>query len=564
MTISPLRARLLLAALLGVALLAADATVAASAAPVAPTAIPGRLEAHEDWVVQCHEDGNGYCSASTFMRGARTPDSWDARLRLLRPTPGARVQLLISALFVPIDVTRDVSFLVDDAVALALDGGHGLVPASTSGDWLLEDTQAAAGLLAKLRAGRQLDVRYHDAAGVAQELRFSLEGMSAALDAIAARDALLPQWTAQQLRAPGRAGSWSQHLIDLLPALEACADETPARPVVVVDAWRGEDRIEAVTRGSDGRRWRCRTTANGRALLGFDAVDAAWSRPPTSPAWRPASATMPPRECFETAPVVDAEGQRHGWLSVRLCARDQMQPTSICPAQEGPEHAIERLLCADADFAWLARRLAALEASLDPDAREPETPRRLDSPLDRRREARAKDTARAAFDTTRERWREGLAACLAPDARQPSLVCLADAYRARLARLETGARLEKLAAEEDSALAECLAEAGRGGALGPCLEHALEQAIDELGRALALAEESSRQRDGAVPGRLEAEAALARSQEAFRQWRRSTCQWKAVMASGGTSAQFRRKACAVDLTRRRTAELLATLDEAAR
>jgi len=216
--------------------------------------------------------------------------------------------------------------------------------------------------------------------------------------------------------------------------------------------------------------------------------------------------------------------------------------TATAQTGEGPSFDCERArswseltLCVDPRLAELDRRMAALYGELR-------------QALPTEGEAQLREDQRA-FLAQRERCQQ--------DSDEPR-VCLARRYRARIELLasQLGRVGQTLPAPTPvtSALDECWEVANNRVELAPCLDRKLDSASQWLERAqqqtlaaMAALEERSAQ-SGAV-------AAYESARDAFYRFRDANCSWYAAATGGGTGQGDVYRACLVDTTRQRAAEL---------
>lgn len=116
------------------------------------------------------------------------------------------------------------------------------------------------------------------------------------------------------------ASDWSRYIVGLLPAIEACTRDAPAKPVVVTGAYRIDGgRIGVRLRGPAEKRWTCTAPANGDAVSGYERLAPDERRPGEGDPLL-TFGDPPGGECRSSEPVVaPMTGQLMGWLVYESC-----------------------------------------------------------------------------------------------------------------------------------------------------------------------------------------------------------------------------------------------------
>ncbi len=133
-----------------------------------------------DWLAACRPDGG--CAAATYVFA--TPGSNQAAylLRLFRDAPDDAWSVVFAGLAVEPDPNADLQIWVDDAAPTTLAPRNGHRPAGAANVLRIVDPTEARSLIDAMTAGLEARVRFADANGDLHEERFSLRGLSAALD----------------------------------------------------------------------------------------------------------------------------------------------------------------------------------------------------------------------------------------------------------------------------------------------------------------------------------------------------------------------------------------------
>ena len=105
------------------------------------------------------------------------------------------------------------------------------------------------------------------------------------------------------------------------------------------------------------------------------------------------------------------------------------------------------------------------------------------------------------------------------------------------------------------ALAQCGRAAGVRAEIGACLDLLLQTAESDLTQAYALQFQEARERDSGQPSE-DATSAFRKAADAWRSYRDAECARRAGLPANAKGAAEARKACIVELTRRRLLDLL--------
>lgn len=131
---------------------------------------------------------------------------------------------------------------------------------------------------------------------------------------------------------------WASDLSGLLPAIEACLQDSAVSAVGVTKAWPiAEDLTGVRLLAPDGERVDCVGVADGSGVVLTEKVwtvsQLAGER---SPLFTPASAPRPSAsQCVSVSAVRDGAGQAVGWLSYDVCRQPRVVPPSAA-IQPGP------------------------------------------------------------------------------------------------------------------------------------------------------------------------------------------------------------------------------------
>jgi len=136
-----------------------------------------------DWSAQCAAAGS--CNATTEVRASR-PAGTSTELRIIRPAPQAPQRIRIGPLDRPFAPATELRLRVDRGGWITLTPAAGYTQAAPSAPVEIIDNAVIARLLPSMRAGANLFVEYDDADGERVRLRFSLLGLTASLEFIAA------------------------------------------------------------------------------------------------------------------------------------------------------------------------------------------------------------------------------------------------------------------------------------------------------------------------------------------------------------------------------------------
>ncbi len=117
-------------------------------------------------------------------------------------------------------------------------------------------------------------------------------------------------------------GDWSRHLLELLPAIEACIAKTPGSSPRVAKAWSvGNGSVGVRTSNAQAANFECLTSARGSVVELFTALtgEAPRAHDGWSPLFTPSGQHPPAGECYQHERVVAAGGALIGWLSYDTC-----------------------------------------------------------------------------------------------------------------------------------------------------------------------------------------------------------------------------------------------------
>src|SRR5262249_47622613 len=121
---------------------------------------------------------------------------------------------------------------------------------------VIVEPPAAGRLVAAMRAGAHMKIRYLDASGRARQATFSLRRLAAALAFVERVQSGRPTVPGAAFDIPQGApdqGDWSRDLARFLPIIAACLDESPAaRPLRVISAWDYDTGHVAIALQGDG------------------------------------------------------------------------------------------------------------------------------------------------------------------------------------------------------------------------------------------------------------------------------------------------------------------------
>jgi uncharacterized membrane protein len=115
---------------------------------------------------------------------------------------------------------------------------------------------------------------------------------------------------------------WTHHLADLLPAIEACIDETPDPDPFATKAWSMNRGMVGVrTRNREGGWFECIAQAQGLEVEHFGQLPPGTRRAPNEDHAVFSLPDGPPPEgnCYHHERVMDGMGDFRGWLSTNEC-----------------------------------------------------------------------------------------------------------------------------------------------------------------------------------------------------------------------------------------------------
>jgi putative lipoprotein len=139
----------------------------------------------------------------------------------------------------------------------------------------------------------------------------------------AATAEVMPAAAAPAASAEPPAEDWSRRVLDLMPAIRACLDATPAKPATITKAWPMSHGMVGVrVRDGKGTRSECIVAAGGGAPGRHQPVDATARPLPGEgrPVFTPAPQVPPAGPCWRNEPVTGlGSGESLGTLSYITC-----------------------------------------------------------------------------------------------------------------------------------------------------------------------------------------------------------------------------------------------------
>lgn len=113
------------------------------------------------------------------------------------------------------------------------------------------------------------------------------------------------------------ADDWARGILDLLPALNACATRSGARFRAVTSATVRGSKVQVLLREIDGKSVECVVETSGRGPATLAPADA--QAPATGPWWYPARDPAPIVACGRIERVQNARGAAAGYLHYNPC-----------------------------------------------------------------------------------------------------------------------------------------------------------------------------------------------------------------------------------------------------
>jgi uncharacterized membrane protein len=179
----------------------------ACVALVLASPLPGAAQTRKqfgNWVAICQSDAAGYCTANT--RVGHAPSGEDSayafQLHVWRARAGDPLQLTFLAGLARPDEGSALQARVDRNAPLALEAGTGYRAVRSSSSYVLLDQDTVDTLLAAMRSGKRLELRFADARGRTVVAAFPLNGFKQAVGLFEAssgkRKAAAPAHPAEQ------------------------------------------------------------------------------------------------------------------------------------------------------------------------------------------------------------------------------------------------------------------------------------------------------------------------------------------------------------------------------
>ena len=133
-----------------------------------------------DWLAACRPEGD--CAAAAYVFAEPGSNAAAAILRVYRDTPDDAWSLVFAGLANAPDPNNPLSLRIGDTDPITLEPRSGFRPVGAANVLRLVDPAQTRAVLDAMKAGLEVRVRFSDPNGDSREERFSLRGLTAALE----------------------------------------------------------------------------------------------------------------------------------------------------------------------------------------------------------------------------------------------------------------------------------------------------------------------------------------------------------------------------------------------